>query len=631
MIQRRLAVLFVLLGWALPAQAQFVSPEYPDPVVQKSAEDPRLEALAYVANCLGWAETESAFAALQGLANAARLISLQEEAAEALQNGQSEAALPLYLQILAHEPETLDISEVSDYYASSYFYLGLAYYNLRLYSFALEAFEQAEKRLITPPPNLYFSLGMVHYYSQALELAQDYLNRVIADPLSSTELKQAAEEQLLLTLRDQSGAYQEGLKAYQDGRFAEAIVQLEEALRFMPNSGELHYYLGASQVQVQNFEAARKHFQAVLKLEPDSEIATQAQLTLEVIDKIGQNLPQKPFFGSVLLGGILDTNVNFGGPTDNTTQLPAGALATGNLIDEALLLNLSLGYQWLPEWGLRYNLFLQQFLGLNHQAGANLTSTDFNLQLHTLSLLNRFALSDSLDLSLTSQADAQWLGGKPLSWGGVARPVLTWYASERLVSRLSFSLAGEVFSEFHERDNLNHQLGLEQYIYLWGSQTWLRFGYDWLQVYARDNLLSRELQSQNNLFEVDYRFANSRVAHQVGLGLGFPVGPLLFEVGSRMDFIDYTQPDLVSQYIIGINPLTGLPLPREQYGTPVEKFRADTRLLFYLQMEWPLAKDLKLQGRYTRTTLVSNITPDDYSVSRSYLKDVFNFSLRYDF
>jgi tetratricopeptide (TPR) repeat protein len=142
--------------------------------------------------------------------------------------------LRLSLQVLAQEPEAIDSAEVSEYYAPVYFYLGLAYYNLRLYSFALEAFEQAEKRWQTPPPNLHFSLGMAHYYSRSLEYAQDYLNKVIADPQSSAELKQAAEEQLLLTLRDQSGAYQEGLKAYQEGRFAEAILQLEVALRFLP-------------------------------------------------------------------------------------------------------------------------------------------------------------------------------------------------------------------------------------------------------------------------------------------------------------------------------------------------------------------------------------------------------------
>lgn len=628
MIKTGLAVFFVFLGLAAPASTQ----EYEEPYQPDGLTNPLLEALAYTSESLGLAETAAAYHSLQVLAETAELIQRQEEAAEALQNGENETALRLSLQVLSQEPEAIDSAEVSDYYAPVYFYLGLAYYNLRLYSFALEAFEQAEKRWQTPPPNLYFSLGMAHYYSRSLEYAQDYLNKVIADPQSSAELKQAAEEQLLLTLRDQSGAYQEGLKAYQEGRFAEAILQLEVALRFLPNSGELHYYLGASQVQVQNFDAARQHFQAVLSLEPNSEIATQAQLTLDVIEKLAQNLPQKPFYGSLLLGGSFDTNVNFGGPTDNTTQLPAGASAAGNLIDSGLLLNLAMGYQWLPEWGLRYNLYLQQYLGLGNQQELSLSSADYNLQLHSLSLLNRFALSDSLDLSLTSQADAQWLGGKPFSWGGAARPVLTWYASERLVSRLSFALGGEIFPEFRERDNLNHQLGLEQYIYLWGSKTWLRFGYDWVQVYARDNLLRRELQTQNNFFEVDYRFANSRVAHQIGLGFGFPVGPVLFELGSRMDFIDYTQPDLVSQYLIGIDPLTGLSLPRQELNArSVEKMRADTRLSFYLQMEWPLTKELKLQGRYTRTTNVSNITPVDYSVSRSYLKDVFNLSLRFDF
>jgi tetratricopeptide (TPR) repeat protein len=550
------------------------------------------------------------------------------EAQKDLQEGEDELAIGLFLKILASETPV----SAQATYAPIYFYLGLAYYNLRLYSFALDAFEQSQRRWQNPPPNLFFSLGMAQYYAHFLDAAQDNLNRVITDPNSSSELKQAAEEQLLLTLRDQSGAYQEGLKAYQEGRFADAVTQLEIALKFLPNSGEIHYYLGASQIQIQNYDAARAHFLAVLKNEPNSDIAQQAQLTLDVIDKLSKNMPQKPLYGSVVLGGFADSNVNFGGPTDNTTILPAGATAASNLIDAGLQMNLTLGYQWLSEWGVRYNLFLQQYLGLLDSNILNLKSSDYNLQLHSMSLLNHFDLSDSLDLSITTQGDLQFLGSKPFFWGGFARPVITWYASDRLVSRLSFSLGGERYSEFQERDNINHQLGLEQYIYLWGSQTWLRFGYDWLQVYARDNLQQRVLNSNNDLFEVDYRFANSRAAHQVGLSFGFPLGPLQLELGSRLDFIDYTQPDLVSQYLVRINPTTGLALPRQELGSrSVEKLRADTRLNFYLQMEWAFSKDLKLQGRYSRTTNVSNITPDDYSTSRSYLKDVLNMSLRYDF
>lgn len=541
---------------------------------------------------------------------------------EALRAQDYESAVQLLLKTLrTRGPATPDYPQLC-------YQLGLAYYGLQFYALALEAFQEALQYSPDPLPALYFSLGMSSYYTHALEAAQEAFNHVLSDPRSPTELRQQAEQQLLLTLRDQSSTYQEGLSAYREGRFGEAVTFLRAALHLLPNSAEIHYYLGASLVQTQDYLNARQHFQDVLRLEPDAEIARQARLTLEVLEKINQNQPQKPFYGSLTLGSLADSNVNFGGPTDNTTQAPQGS-ASSNLADGGLSLNFNAGYQWSSEGGVRYNLFAQQYLG---QRAGTVSSQDFNLQLHTLNLNQHFALSDQLDLNLSSQGEFEWLGPRPFLWDLSLRPALTWYASERLVSRASFSLGAEQYPEYSERDNLNHQLNLEQYIYLWDSRSWLRFGYDWVQIYARDQLRTQPLESSGRQFEIDYRFANSRVAHQLGLGLGFALGPLQLETGTRLDLIDYTRPDQVQQYLLSVNPLTGQALPRQRLDDQdFEKFRADTRLLFYLQGEWPLRPDLKLLARYTRTTNVSNITPTDYSLSRSYLKDLLSVNLRWDF
>jgi tetratricopeptide (TPR) repeat protein len=560
-------------------------------------------------------------------------------------------ALPLSAQPLPEAPEILRIQEAlraQDYesavqlllktlrtrspaaadYPQLCYQLGLAYYGLQFYALALEAFQEALQHSPDPLPPLYFSLGMSYYYTHALEAAQEAFNHVLGDPRSQPELRQQTEQQLLLTLRDQSGTYRDGLRAYREGRFDEAVTFLRAALLLLPHSAEIHYYLGASLVQTQDYLNARQHFQEVLRLEPDAEIARQAALTLEALEKINQNQPQKPFYGSLTLGTLADSNVNFGGPTDNTTQAPQGS-ASSNLADGGLSLNFNAGYQWSSEGGIRYNLFAQQYLG---QRAGSVSSQDFNLQLHTLSLNQHVALSDQLDLNLSSQGEFEWLGPRPFLWDLSLRPVLTWYASERLVSRASFSVGAEQYPEYSERDNLNHQLNLEQYLYLWDSRSWLRFGYDWVQIYARDQLRTQPLESSGRQFEIDYRFANSRVAHQLGLGLGFALGPLQLETGTRLDLIDYTRPDQVQQYLLSVNPLTGLTLPRQRLETQdLTKFRADTRLVFYVQADWPLRPDLKLQARYTRTTNVSNITPEDYSLSRSYLKDLLGLALRWEF
>ncbi|PIQ25300.1 hypothetical protein COW36_19790 [bacterium (Candidatus Blackallbacteria) CG17_big_fil_post_rev_8_21_14_2_50_48_46] len=560
------------------------------------------------------------------LSQGAEWLQQNQEIQALLQKEDYESAIPLLLELISKESESTERSAFANYY----YQLGLAYYNLKLYALALDAFESSLQRSLEIPPTLLFSLGMSYYYTRNLENAQEYLNRVIADPRSNSELIGLAENQLMLTLRDQSGVYQEGMKAYQEGRFSEASQYLTEALRFLPNSGELHYYLGASQIQTQNYDLARFHFQEVIRLEPGTELAQRAQLTLEVIEKLGKDQPQRPFYGSLNLGFTTDSNVNFGGPRDNNTSLPEGSNL--NLSDGSLIFNLATGYQWFPELGLKYNLYTQQYLGFSSQTSQGLSSTDFSLILNSLSLSNRFALSDQLELSLNTQGDFEWLGKDPFLWDAYFRPSLTWYLTERLVTRANLALGGELYPQYSERDNLNHQIGFEQFIYLWNSQTWLRFSYDWFQVYARDQIQRREIEQGTTLFQVDFRFANSRVSHQLGLGFGFPVGPIQFEVGSRFDMIDYTQPEQVQQYVIRLNPLTGLQLPPQALTAGnIEKFRQDQRLNFYAQFDWPISRELKLQGRYTRTTNVSNITPDDYAISRSYLKDVLGLSLRYEF
>lgn len=534
-----------------------------------------------------------------------------------------EQAIRLLLALIAtphQSPEEL---------ASLFYQLGLAYYQLKFYALALDAFEEAFQHWPDPPLPLLFSLGMCYYYTRSWEKAQDFLQRVIVDPRSSADLRSQAEKQRILILRDQSSAYQQGLKAYQNGRFDEAVQAFSEALRLLPQSAELHYYLGASLVQLQNYASARSHFEQVIALEPESELAQQAALTLEVLERLAQNLPQKPFSGSLTLSGLADSNVNFGGPTDNTTRAPNGNQPSENLQDGGLLLHFNAGYQGSPDWGMRYSLYLQQYLGGFFPQGQG--SADFNLQIHTLSLQHRFSLSDQIELNLNTQGGFQWLGPQPFLWDLSVKPSLTWYVNEHWISRFNFSLGGEAYPTLSERDNLNHQLGLEQFFYLWNSQSWVRMGYDWQQIHARDDLQRSFLETESNRFEVEYRFANSRVSHQLGLGLGFLVGPVQLEMGGRFDFIDYTLPDYVQPYLIQRNPLTGLPLPRQPLSNGFQKWRADTRLHVYIQWEWPLRRDLKLQGRYTRTTNVSNITPEDYSLSRSYLKDVFNVGLRWEF
>lgn len=520
----------------------------------------------------------------------------------------------------------------------SYYYLGLSYYSLGLYALAIDAFEIAlrdyEKSEV--PVDLLYSLGLAHYYANALEPAQEYLNQVLNDRRTSPAMRQLAEQQLLLTLRDQSSAYQDALDAYQRGDFEQAKTLFQEALRIVPDSPELYYYQGVSAYQLFDFALAKESLEKVIELEPEGDFANSARQTLAVVNKLAQNIPLKPFSGSLTLGTFGDSNVNYGGALNNAIDDDLAASATAPFSDLGSSLNLDLNYRFNEVLSARYNYFLNVYWGLSDAASSDrlLTSADYNLQQHSFIVSQNYSLSDWIEMRLDSRGGLQLLAGDPFFGELSLRPTFTFYETERLISRAYVDLAMEQFTRFAERDNFNYALALEQYIYLWNSRTWLRFNYRFLHVLARDNLQTNQQESNGQLIQVDFLTASSRSQNQIGLGLAFPLGPIDVELGSNFDFLLYHNPDVYKASRISINPLTGLPLPPEPLpGLSVEKLREDTRLVFYMNAEWKLDDNWSLLGQYNRTTNVSNISADEIRTltSRSYLKDVAEIRLRYRF
>ncbi|MGV3527166.1 MAG: tetratricopeptide repeat protein [Candidatus Sericytochromatia bacterium] len=513
-----------------------------------------------------------------------------------------------------------------------YYYLGLAYYSLNTYSLAIDAFETALElyQSEAPPVDLLFSLAISYYYAGQLEQSQEALNTLLNDVRTPPELRAQAEQQLLLSLRDQSSAYQDAVLAYQEGRYAEARTGFEQALQIIPDSPEILYYLGITAYQLLDFAAARSYLERVVALEPNGDYGASAQQTLDVVKNLEQNLPARPFSGSLSLGTLGDSNVNFGDAGNNRIDLIEVEPA---LQDLASTFNLNLNYSFNAVSSLRYNYLLSLYWGLNDGPERALNSYDYNLQQHALSLFHRLPLLDWLELYLDTHTSLQVLAGEPFFAEGGVRPTLTFYESERLITRGFLDVSTERYNLFQERDNWNYSLGLDQFIYLWNSRSWLRFGYRFNHVLARDNLRSQFQESNGAILETEFLAANSRSQNQLGLGFHFPVGPLDLEVGTLLDFLNYNNPDIYRSYTININPITGLPLPRVENPGSVVKHREDSRLTFFVNLEWPIAEHWRLLGRYQRLTNVSNISPLEIPTltSRSYLKDVLELNLRWEF
>lgn len=521
--------------------------------------------------------------------------------------------------------------------AEVYYYLGLSYYSLGTYTLAIDAFQAAielyQKHGGPPPVDLLFSLGLSHYYANHLERAQEYLNEVLSDPRASEALRQVAEEQLLLTFRDQSPDYQQGLEAFQSGDYQAALKAFQEVLNLLPNSLEINYYAGLSAYHLMNYELAGKFLKKVAELDPDSEYGISAAQTLQVIEKLAQNLPPKPFYGSLTLGSFGDSNVNYGDSGQNNLNA-ADSDVESALQDLGSQVHLNLNYALNSVSNFSYDYLLKLYWGLNDNPERKLNSYDYNLQQHNFSLFHRIPLEDWLELYLNTYGSLQVLAGQPFFVDAGLRPTLTFYESERLITRAYLNLANDTYASLHERDNWNYALGLNQYIYLWNSQTWMRFGYRFQNVLARDNVRSVLQESGGKIYETEFRAASSRSENQLGMAFGFPLWDANLELGTRFDFLNYNQPDVYHLYRYNINPLTGLPLPREELMERArEIYRDDTRLSFYLNLEWPLNEHWKLLAQYNRTTNVSNISPQDIPTltNRSYLKDELEFGVQYLF
>lgn len=516
--------------------------------------------------------------------------------------------------------------------AEVYYYLGLTYYKLNTYSLAIDAFDSARQRYRDrPPPYLLFSLALSYYYAHDFEQAQEFLNQVLNHPEATPELRQSAEEQLMLTLRDQSQAYQQAMAAYQAGNMTEALAAFQEVLKLVPDSTEILYFQGISAYQLTDFTLARRSLRRVIELEPDSEYAASARQTLDVIRKLENNLSHRNFFGSITLGTKGDSNVNYG---DAGTNRVVDSQTESALTDLGSVLDLNLNYSFENVATLRYHYLVNLYWGLNDRPDRLLNSYDFNLQQHQLSFFHRIPIYDWLSLSLDTRSTLQVLAGELYQAEAAFHPTLSFYESERLITTGFVELAAERYPQFTDRNNFNYTFGLDQYLYLWNSESWLRFGYHFNHVLADDRLSTQISEQNGRITELEYRYANSRSDNQFGLGLGLPLGPVHFEIGTLFDFMLYNQPDVYRPFLININPITGLPLPRQELtDQSIEQYREDTRLTFYINLEWPFADNWRLLANYTRVTNVSNISPSDFHSlnSRSYLKDQLDLSLRWDF
>jgi hypothetical protein len=82
--------------------------------------------------------------------------------------------------------------------------------------------------------------------------------------------------------------YNQGVEHYQGGEFSKALVSFQQVVQNVPESAEAEYYYAITLAQLGRFKDARKAYQTVMTLAPDSDSAKLAEEGLRYLPDPGK-------------------------------------------------------------------------------------------------------------------------------------------------------------------------------------------------------------------------------------------------------------------------------------------------------------------------------------------------------
>ena len=202
-------------------------------------------------------------------------------------------------------------------------------------------------------------------------------------------------------------------------------------------------------------------------------------------------------------------------------------------------------------------------------------------------------------------------------------PKLSIFSTPRLITTLYGNFKIDTYPDNNERNSIGAAGGINQYIYLWNRQSWIKLGYEYEATLANDDLKRFTLEPDT---AINYRYANSYTGQNFSLTIGFP---LIFssrvQLISRLSFLNYINPDIFQKYENMYNPVEDI--STMELTQDVKKYRADSLLGLGIEYFLPLTPTLTFSAYYNYTRNMSNISRFDYSVDRSYDKNLIGINL----
>lgn len=157
---------------------------------------------------------------------------------------------------------------LKDNYSEAHNYLGTLYIGEKMWDKAIYHFDKAVSNpLYSTPAVPLYNAGWAYYskkdYSKALESYQHALQR---------------EPQTILRPQIQKGI---GIIYFEQSDYANAIKYLKQSVETDPDLFDAHFFLGESYLQIRQLAKARKAFQMVVNLAPQSSFGKKAAIYLK--------------------------------------------------------------------------------------------------------------------------------------------------------------------------------------------------------------------------------------------------------------------------------------------------------------------------------------------------------------
>ena len=153
-------------------------------------------------------------------------------------------------------------------YSEAHNYLGTLYSDMELWDQAIAEFDRALANPIydTPAMALY-NAGWAYYSKKDYKTALiKYSEALVREPM--TDLRPRIEKNI-------------GLVYYSQNNISEAIERFKKSVELNPSLYDVHFLLGECYLRIRDMEKARKAFQTVIKLSPQSSFGQKSSSYLQ--------------------------------------------------------------------------------------------------------------------------------------------------------------------------------------------------------------------------------------------------------------------------------------------------------------------------------------------------------------